>query len=86
MILKPHGNRIVVNPVKEEDNKSASGIIIPDSVTKEKPMQGTVMASGTPDFTEGQTVLFSKFAYDEVKVDNIIFYVISANNVLATIL
>jgi len=64
----PTGDNIVVEPVTEE--VSSSGIIIPDTASKEKPMRGTVVAVGPGKLTddgkrlemeiaEGDTVLFS---------------------------
>ena len=94
--LTPLGEKIVVKPSdKEGEKKLASGILIPDTAGKEKPAQGTVVAVGPGKFEEGKrspmsvkvgdTVLFSKYGYDEVKVEGVEYYILSESNVLAVI-
>src|SRR3989344_8104276 len=91
--LSPLGDRIVVQPAeKEGEKKLASGIIIPETVDKEKPAQGTVVAVGSGKFEDGKhiqmqvkvgdTVLFSKYGYDEVKIEGQGYYILSESNVL----
>jgi chaperonin GroES len=86
--ITPVGDRVLVQPLKAE-NKSAAGIIIPDTASKEKPKQGTVLAVGTldkvKDIKKGDTVLFSDYGYDEVKVDGTEYYLIESKNILAKI-
>jgi len=78
MKFRPLHDRVVVRRV-EEDNKTAGGIIIPDTA-KEKPMQGEVIAVGpgardesgkvTPlDVKSGDRVLFGKWSGTEVTID-----------------
>lgn len=78
MKFRPLHDRVVVRRV-EEENKTASGIIIPDTAT-EKPMQGEILAVGTGarneagavqpmDVKEGDKVLFGKWSGTEVKID-----------------
>ena len=78
MKIRPLQDRILVKRVEGEE-KTASGIIIPDSA-KEKPQQGEVIAVGNgkmlddgkmrkPDVKVGDRVLFSKYAGSEVKLD-----------------
>lgn len=92
--LAPLGDRIVVEPAeKEGEKKLASGIIIPETVDKEKPMKGTVVAIGPgkmeegkrvpPQVALGDTVIFSKYGYDEVKIDGTEYYILSESNILA---
>ncbi|MBU6323763.1 MAG: co-chaperone GroES [Patescibacteria group bacterium] len=94
--LKPLGDRIVVAPAKQEgERKLASGIIIPETADKEKPEQGKVVAVGEGKYEDGKrvpmtvkvgdSVLFSKYGYDEVKVDGEEYYILSESNVLAVI-
>lgn len=96
MKLKPLGDRIVVAPAKREgEKKLASGIIIPETADKEKPEQGKVVAVGDGKFEDGKrvpmnvavgdTVLFSKYGFDEVKVNGEEYYILSESNVLAII-
>ncbi|MEM9840421.1 MAG: co-chaperone GroES [Pseudomonadota bacterium] len=78
MAFRPLHDRVLVRRV-EEDEKSAGGIIIPDTA-KEKPQQGQVVAVGsgtrsengdiTPlDVSEGDTILFGKWSGTEVKLE-----------------
>ncbi len=94
--LSPLGDRIVVRPSgKEGEKKLASGIIIPETVDKEKPSQGTVVAVGPGKYEEGKRVplqvavgdlvLFSKYGYDEVKIKGEEYYILTESNVLGII-
>lgn len=94
--VSPLGDRIVVKPSeKEGEKKLPSGIIIPDSADKEKPARGTVLAVGPGKFEDGarvpmqvkvgDTVIFSKYGYDEVKLDGEEYYLLSESSVLAVI-
>ncbi|MEM1380521.1 MAG: co-chaperone GroES [Pseudomonadota bacterium] len=78
MAFRPLHDRVLVRRV-DEDEKTAGGIIIPDTA-KEKPQQGQVVAVGsgtrsengeiTPlDVSEGDTILFGKWSGTEVKLD-----------------
>lgn len=93
--FKPAGDRVLVKPDIAEDQKTASGIIIPDSARKEKPETGTVVAVGegkrtdkgdtlSMKYSEGDKVMFSKYGYDEVTIDEQEYYVISEANILGT--
>lgn len=92
----PLGDRLVVMPSgKEGEKKLASGIIIPETVDKEKPASGTVVAVGSGKYEDGMripmqvkvgdTVLFSKYGYDEVKIDGKEYYILSESNVLGIV-
>jgi chaperonin GroES len=78
MAFRPLGDRVVVRRVKE-DQKTAGGIIIPDTV-QEKPQEGEVIAVGPgalddngkrvpPEVKAGEIVLFGKWSGTEVKID-----------------
>ena len=96
--LRPLGDRVIVIPLSEEETSghSKSGIIIPDTVSKEKSERGRIVAVGEGRVTDqgkviplrvkkGQTVLFSKYGPDEVKLDGQEFYIISESSILAII-
>ncbi|MEK7135707.1 MAG: co-chaperone GroES [Patescibacteria group bacterium] len=94
--LVPLGDRIVVLPSeKEGEKKLASGIIIPEMVDKEKPAKGEVVAVGPgkyedgkrvpPSVKVGDTVLFSRYGYDEVKIEGQEYYIISESNILGIV-
>lgn len=91
--IQPLGDHIVVEALVE-DSTSASGIIIPDTASKEKPMKGKVLAVGPGKLTEngsrwemevkeGDTVLFSKYGPTEVKVDGKEVLILSASDIYA---
>ena len=78
MKFRPLHDRVVVERLEAEE-KTASGIIIPDSA-QEKPMQGKIIAAGSAardetgkiqplDVKEGDVVLFGKWSGTEVKLD-----------------
>lgn len=93
--FKPAGDRVLVKPDVQEDEKTASGIIIPDSARKEKPETGVVLAVGPGKRSDdgtvvpvsvkvGDRVMFSKYGYDEVTIGEEEYYVISESNILGT--
>ena len=78
MKIRPLHDRVVVHRVEEEE-KTKGGIIIPDSA-KEKPLEGKIVAVGNGKILEdgtvrkldvkvGDTVLFSKYAGTEIKIE-----------------
>lgn len=85
--LQAIGPKIIVKPLKE-DEKTASGIILPES--KEKTNMGTIVAIGKlseqyKDLKEGDKVLFSEYGYDTVEFEGEEYYVMPDNKVLAII-
>ncbi|MBT5807878.1 co-chaperone GroES [Candidatus Uhrbacteria bacterium] len=95
MKLKPVSDHILVKAVSKEET-SAAGIIIPDTIDKERPERGEVIAVGPGKQLEnggrsevsvliGQTVLFKKYAPDEVKVDGQDLLMIRFDDVMAVI-
>lgn len=94
--LTPLGDRILVKPAgKEGEKKLASGIIIPETVDKERPAQGVVVAVGPGKYEDGarvpmqvkvgNTVIFSKYGYDEVKIEGEEYYILSESNILGIV-
>ena len=94
--IRPLNDKVVVRPLTDEEagTTSASGIIIPDSAKKEKPEQGIVVAVGAGKWDEdgekripldvvvGDRVVFSKYGYDEVKVDGKEFFLVAEGSIL----
>jgi len=72
MSIRPIGDRILVRETQEEAT-TKSGIVLPDTVDKEKKAEGKIVAIGQGvevqklSLQVGQTVLFSKYAGDEIK-------------------
>ena len=87
MKIKPWADRVLVKPAEAEE-KTASGIIIPDSA-KEKPLKGKVVAvgEGTKDekmiLEEGDEVLYGKYAGTELELDGEKFLIMRQSDVLA---
>lgn len=94
--LKPLADRVVVKPIEQEE-KTRGGVYLPDTATKEKPQEGTVLAvgpgrlmdDGTRSAIEvqvGDRVLFAKYAGTEFKDDNDEkFIILSEKDILAII-
>jgi chaperonin GroES len=94
--IRPLGDRVVVRPLTEAEagTVSASGIIIPDTAKKEKPEQGVVVAVGAGKWNEdgdarlamdvavGDRVVFSKYGFDEVKVDGKEYFIVAESSIL----
>ena len=92
MDLRPLGDRIVVKPQDEEESRTASGLVIPDTA-KEKPQLGEVLAVGPGEFKDGErvpvdvsvgdVVFYSKYGGTEVKHDGEDLLILSSRDVLA---
>jgi chaperonin GroES len=94
MNLKPLGDRLIVEPIEQEE-MTASGIVLPETA-KEKPMQGKVLAIGpgarkedgsriAMDVSKGDTVLYAKYAGTEVKIENKKYLILKETDVLAIV-
>ncbi len=97
--IRPFADRVLVRPFTEDEIKGNKGnhygIIIPDSVSKEKSAQGKVLAVGEGKLVEGKlvpirikvgdTVVFSKYGYDEVEQDGEELYLLKEESILAII-
>jgi len=93
-LLKPLGDRVVIELVETEE-KTASGIVLPDSA-KEKPSEGKVVAVGTGrvldngervalEVKENDTIIFSKYAGTEVKYQGKEYLILRESDILAVI-
>jgi chaperonin GroES len=92
--LKPLGDRLVVRPTPREE-MTKSGIVLPDTA-KERPQEGTILAAGpgrilddgsreAMDVSEGQKILFQKYAGTEFKLDDEELLILSQKDILAII-
>lgn len=85
--LKPLADRVVVEPAAAEE-KTASGIIIPDTA-KEKPVRGTVVAVGPGKKDEpttvkvGDTVLYGKYSGTEISIEGKDYLIMKENDLYA---
>jgi chaperonin GroES len=94
MSVKPLGDRVLVEPIKEEEVKKG-GIIIPDSA-KEKPQEGKIVALGTGkrdedgklipfEVKKGDRVLISKYGGTEIKIDGKDYLIMREDDILGVI-
>ncbi|WP_424139577.1 co-chaperone GroES [Roseomonas chloroacetimidivorans] len=94
MVLRPLHDRVLVERI-EADERTAGGIIIPDTA-KEKPQEGRVIAVGPgardtqgrlqpPDVSVGDRVLFGKWSGTDVKVDGRELVVLKESDILAVL-
>ena len=95
MQLKPLHDNVIVKALSEE-KKTATGIILPDTVDKERPEQGEVIAVGPGKLLEngnrsvmsvqvGDRVVFKKYSPDEVKIKNEEYLVVNESEIIATL-
>ena len=93
MALKPLADRVLVERIEDDVQKSPGGIIIPDTA-KEKPQRGKVIAVGdgrkddegkriAMDVAAGDVVIFGKYSGSEVKVGDKEYLVMHENDIMA---
>jgi chaperonin GroES len=96
--LRPLGDRVIVEPTSEHERgkETKSGIFIPETIDKERPEQGVVVAVGPGKVADdgrlvpmslkaGDKVLFTKYGPDEIKLDGKEYFILSESNILAVI-
>ena len=95
MQFKPLSNHLFIEPLSEEA-VTKSGIVLPDTAEKEKPMQGTVIAVGPGKLNDkgermpmsvkvGDRVLFKKYGPDEIEVEKKKYLVGDEDDILAIV-
>lgn len=95
MNLKPLNDRVIVKP-KDAIEKSKGGVILPDTASKEKPIEGTVIAAGPGKLTDAgertplevkknDKIIFSKYAGTEIKVEEESYLILREEDILAII-
>ena len=96
MNVKPLNDHVIVEEKEIKEEATRAGIILPDTMDKEKPEQGKVVAVGPGKLLEngnraamsvkvGDTVLFKKYSPDEIKIDKKEYLVLSETDILAVI-
>ena len=89
MNIKPLADRVLIQPA-EAEQKTASGIIIPDTA-KEKPQRGTVLAVGNGTKDHGMTVkvgdnvLYGKYSGTEIEIDGTKYMIMKESDIYAII-
>jgi len=95
MKIKPLGDNILIEPIKSED-KTKTGILLPQTAEKERSEQGKVIAVGPGkklpsgkrlpmDVKKGDKVLFTKYGPNEIKVDGKEYLIAKEEDILAII-
>ncbi len=95
MNIKPLHSNVILKPTKEEE-MTKSGIVLPDTVDKERPERAEVIAVGDGKVLEngqksimsvkpGDVVIFKKYSPDEIKVDGEEYLVIAESDIMAVI-
>ena len=94
MKIKPLGDRVLIEPLREEKKKG--GIILPETIDKERPEQGKIIAVGPGKKDEngklmpinvkkGDKVLFTKYGPNEIKIDDKEYLIAREEDILAVI-
>ena len=95
MNIRPLHDRIVVKRIDTNDEKTAGGLIIPDSA-KEKPQEGEVVAVGNGkrgddgkvmplELKSGDRILFGKYSGSDIKLDGIEYMIMREDEVLGVL-
>lgn len=93
MKLQPLGDRVILKRIENAEQKTAGGIVLPDSA-KEKPQECDVVAVGpgklddagkriTPDVKTGDKVIIAKWGGTEIKIDGTDYVIVSEDDILA---
>ena len=88
MEIKPLADKVLIEPISTEE-KTKSGIILPDTADREKPEQGKVIAvgPGKPNkpmgVKKGDMVLFTKYGPNEIKINNKEYLIAKEEDILA---
>lgn len=95
MMIKPLSDHVLLQPLKEEQ-KTKTGILLPETAEQERSEQGTVIAVGpgkkgkdgkvTPlDVKEGDIVIFTKYGPNEVKIEGKEYLIAEEKDILAIV-
>ncbi|MDP3800066.1 MAG: co-chaperone GroES [bacterium] len=92
--IKPLADRVLIEPMSKEE-KTKSGIFLPDTIDKERPEQGKVLAVGEGKIDDGEVikmrvkkgdmVLFTKYGPQEIKVDGKTYLIAREDDILAVL-
>ncbi len=93
--IRPLGDRVVLKPAEREE-KTRSGIFLPDTASKERPMEGSIVAAGEGRRDEsgklipmsvqvGDKVIFAKYSGTEFKIDDVEYLILAEKDILGVI-
>jgi chaperonin GroES len=93
--IRPLADRVVIKPADREE-KTKGGIFLPDTASKERPMEGTVLAVGEGrrddsgkivpmSVSVGDKVLFAKYSGTEFKIDDVEYLIMAEKDIMGVI-
>jgi len=93
--IRPLADRVVIKPADREE-KTKGGIYLPDTASKERPMEGTILAVGEGRLDDngkrvpmtvkaGDKVLFAKYSGTEFKIDDIEYLILAEKDILGVV-
>jgi chaperonin GroES len=93
--IRPLGDRVLVKPIAREET-TKSGLFLPDTASKERPMEGTILAVGAGRLDDngnivpmqvkaGDRVLFSKYGGTDYKIDDVEYLILSEKDILGVL-
>lgn len=85
--IKPLGVNVLVK-ISKPDQKTASGIVLPENASSDRPQEGKVVAIGESEkikVKKGQTVIFSKYSGSEIKINSEEHLIVKAEDILAIV-
>lgn len=93
--IRPLADRVVVKPLEREE-KTKSGIYLPDTAARERPMEGTILAVGKGRRDEngelvamnvkpGDKVVFAQYGGTEYKIDDVEYFILAEKDILGII-
>ncbi len=93
--IRPLADRVVIKPADREE-KTKGGIYLPDTASKERPQEGTILAAGEGRLDDngkrvpmsvkaGDKVLFAKYSGTEFKVDDVEYLILAEKDILGVI-
>lgn len=87
MNIKPLGKRVLIEQQTPEAGKTEAGILIPDTVKKEKPLGGIVIAVGeeVKSVKKGDNVIVAEYSFSKIDADNKEYFLVLEDNILAVV-
>ena len=93
--IRPLADRVVVKPIEREE-MTKGGIFLPDTASKERPMEGTIVAAGegrvddsgkriAMNVKTGDKIIFAKYSGTEFKVDDIEYLILAEKDILGVV-
>jgi chaperonin GroES len=87
MKFRPIGERALLKPAEQEEEKTASGIVLPQT-TKQRPQTARVIAIGDSEdgkINEGELVVFAKYSGTEIKLDDEAYLILDSDDLLGVV-